>query len=441
MQSGLLPQAWRNPQPDVQGFALIAGIEAVIRGTTLSVYPLVMYRAWGSAALVSQIYFAIGLLSLLTALTVPSLTRYVARRRVYACAIVLYGVSALLGVVGGKFATLALLCAVMAAATSFVCFNAYVLDYVDKTQFSKLETLRLFYGAWGWVIGPVLGVWSLSVWSGAPFVLVAVAASAMLWVKTRMQLGDGKAITITRSRASHPVANLRRFFQQPRLVTGWLIPLLRSCGWWFYFVYVGIFAVENGLGDQVGGIATSVANMGLLLAPLMLRWMRRHSVRKAVRTGCLMSGICFVLATLVAPMPWLTVGLLVVGTCFLVLLDVCAGLPFMMAVKPSERTEMSSVYSSFRDASGIISPGIAWLVLLFFPVSAVFAAAGAGLVAGWSVAGRLHPQLGVPGAKRVRAAVPSEADRPKPSSVRPTTPPSAPAPPQTNQPPARSRPH
>lgn len=390
------------PLPDAKGFGLIGGIEAVIRGTTLSVFPLVMYRAWGSAALVSQIYFAIGLLSLLTALTVPSLTRYVPRRHVYAAAIVLYVVAALLGMVGGKWATLSLLCAVMAAATSFVCFNAYVLDYVDKAEFSKLETLRLFYGAWGWVIGPALGVWLLSLWHGAPFVLVALASLLMLWLTSRMRLGDGKAIAVVRARSSHPWANLRRFFQQPRLVTGWLIPLMRSCGWWFYFVYVGIFAVENGLGEKVGGIASSVANMGLLLAPLMLRWMRKHSVRTAVRTGCWVSGICFVLATLAAPLPWVTVALLVLGTCFLVLLDVCAGLPFMMAVKPSERTEMSSVYSSFRDASGIVSPGVAWLVLLVFPVSAVFAAAGAGLLAAWHVAGRLHPQLGVPGAKRVR---------------------------------------
>ena len=90
------------------------------------------------------------------------------------------------------------------------------------------------------------------------------------------------------------------------------------------------------------------------------------------------------------------------GTFGLVLLDVCAGLPFMMSVKPSERTEMSSVYSSFRDASGIISPALAWLVLEVFPVAAVFAAAGVGLLLAWIVAARLHPQLGVPGRLRVR---------------------------------------
>jgi len=128
-------------------------------------------------------------------------------RWVYAVAIVLYAVAALLGVVGGKWVTLALLCAVMAAATSFVCFNAYVLDYVDKSEFSKLETLRLFYGAWGWAIGPVLGVWLMSLWHGAPFVLVAVAAMVMLWLTRRMRLGSGKAIAVVRARASHPLAN------------------------------------------------------------------------------------------------------------------------------------------------------------------------------------------------------------------------------------------
>ena len=389
---------------DVKAFARLAGVEAAIRGTTLSVFPLVMYRTWGSAAVVSQIYFVIGLVSLMTALTVPALSHRMPRQRIFSMAIWLYIVSCIFGIVGGKWSTLAVLCAVMAAATSFVCFNAYVLDYIDKTEFSKLESLRLFYSAWGWVLGPVLGVWLLSVWPGTPFVLVGCIAVLMLRMKGQMRLGNGKTVVTQQPRAAHPVANVRRFFAQPRLVTGWLIPAIRSCGWWFYFVYVGIFAVENGLGDKVGGVASSVANMFLLLAPLMLQWLRRHSVRTAVRTGCLFSGLCFVLASVVSPLPWATVLVLAAGTCGLVLLDVCAGLPFMMSVKPSERTEMSSVYSSFRDASGIISPALAWLVLQFFPMAAVFAAAGLGLLAAWMIAARLHPQLGVPGHLRVRDA-------------------------------------
>ena len=70
------------------------------------------------------------------------------------------------------------------------------------------------------------------------------------------------------------------------------------------------------------------------------------------------------------------------------------GLPFLMSVKPSERTEMSAVYSSFRDVSGILTPGAAWLVLFFAPLPGIFVAAGIGLLAAWAVAGQLHPRLG-----------------------------------------------
>ena len=79
---------------------------------------------------------------------------------------------------------------------------------------------------------------------------------------------------------------------------------------------------------------------------------------------------------------------------FLVFLDVVGSLPFLMAVKPSERAEMSAIFSSFRDVSGIVTPGIAWLVLLVAPLPGIFAAAGLGLGMAFLVASSLHPRLG-----------------------------------------------
>jgi MFS family permease len=388
----------------VAEFATIAGLEAMVRGATLAVYPLLLYRAWGDAAVVSELYFVIGVLSLLTALAVPLLAQRLQRRWVYVMGLALYVLSAVFGMLGGKWTALALLCNTMAAATSFVCFNAYVLDHVAKTEFARLESLRMFYGGLGWVMGPVLGVQLLPLWHGAPFLMVGLGASAMLLYLWKIRLGNGRVMARQSHGASHPWVYLQRFFMQPRLIGGWLFAVMRSCGWWFYFVYVGIFAVEHGLGDQVGGIATSLANMGLFAAPLLYRWVQRRSVRRAMRTGFLLGGICFTLATLLSSLPWATIGVLLLGSYCLVLLDVCAGLPFLMSVKPSERTEMSAVYSSFRDVSGILSPGLAWVVLQFTSVSGVFAAGGCALLLAWLVAGQLHPHLGVPGALRVRNA-------------------------------------
>jgi hypothetical protein len=67
----------------------------------------------------------------------------------------------------------------------------------------------------------------------------------------------------------------------------------------------------------------------------------------------------------------------------------------MLSVKPSERVEMAAVYSSFRDVSGVLTPGVAWAVLLVAPLSGVFLASGLGFVAAYFIAGRLHPRLGV----------------------------------------------
>ncbi|MEH6360249.1 MAG: hypothetical protein V7761_05895 [Amylibacter sp.] len=97
---------------------------------------------------------------------------------------------------------------------------------------------------------------------------------------------------------------------------------------------------------------------------------------------------------MVAFLPVMTVASLITASFFLILLDICAGLPFLMAVKPSERTEMSAIYSSFRDISGILTPGAAWLVLLVAPVSGIFATVGFALFGAWAIAGKLHPRLG-----------------------------------------------
>jgi hypothetical protein len=82
------------------------------------------------------------------------------------------------------------------------------------------------------------------------------------------------------------------------------------------------------------------------------------------------------------------------GSFFLVMLDTFGGLPFLMAVRPAERTEMSAVYSSFRDVSSIVTPGMAWVVLLVAPIPGIFAATALALAGAWALAGRLHPRLG-----------------------------------------------
>lgn len=396
MHDRRIPEWLRHaPAPSVRGFALLAGTEAVARGILISVFPLAMYEALRDARIVSEVYFLVGVASLLVGLLIPFLIRFVPRRWVYVAGTLMFAAGALLAihetpaaVVGG----LALI--TVAVVTTFVCFNAYVLDYVAKIELGRFETSRLFYSASGWTAGPALGVFLHGWWAPAPFLIAAAAALGMTALFLWMRLGNGRLITRSSRPPVNPFAYFRRFFAQPRLIAGWLFAVVRSCGWWVYVVYLPIFAVQAGLGDKLGGIALSLSNAGLFLAPVFLRFVERRSVRAGVRTGFALAGLLFLLAGVLAGTPPLTVLCLMAGSFFLILLDLCGGLPFLLAVKPSERTEMSAIYSSFRDVSGIVTPGAAWLVLLAAPLSGIFVAGGAGLLACWALAGTLHPRLG-----------------------------------------------
>lgn len=393
-----IPEWLRHgPLPKPRHFAALQAFEAITRGMLVSVFPLEMYRALADAQLVSEVYFVIGLLSLFTGLMVPWLNRLMPRRWLYSLGALMYLVGTGLAVFGPVWAiALAVAANTLATVITFVCFNAYVLDYVGRAELSRLETMRMQFSALGWTVGPILGVSLLEWWHPAPFLVSGVAALGMLALFWVLRLGNGKLISRAKAPPPNPMAYLGRFFAQPRLVAGWLFAVLRSCGWWVYVVYLPIFCVESGLGTQMGGIVLSITNGTLFLTPIMLRWIQRAGIRRAVRTGFALSGGLFVLAGLVHGWPPLAVLVLVFASFCLILLDVCGGLPFLMAVKPSERTEMSAVYSSFRDVSGIITPAAAWLVLMVTPLWGVFLAGGAGLWVAWGIAGRLHPRLGQP---------------------------------------------
>jgi MFS transporter, ACDE family, multidrug resistance protein len=398
MATRYLPLALtHSPTPRIEHFALLAGLDAAIRGMLISTMPLVVYDALGDAQSTSVMYFASGIVALVWGLMVPWATRRVPRRWAYTGGVCLYLIGNTLGAIGTWWSVpLALMSNAMATVTIFVCLNAYVLDYVDRANLGRSQSVQMAYAATAWTLGPMSGVWLYHHWAPAPFLVAGAFALVLLvsfWV---LRLGNGKQIARAKRPAVNPLGYLGRFFSQPRLIAGWMFAVMRSCGWWVYVVYLPIFCIEAGLGDKVGGIALSVTNALLFAAPALNRLGRRLSVRRSVRTAFGLCGALFCVAGLLAFLPWATVALVMTASLFLVMLDVVGGLPFLMSVKPSERTEMSAVYSSFRDVSGILTPGAAWLVLFVAPLPGIFVAAGVGLLASWAVAGRLHPRLGNP---------------------------------------------
>ncbi len=380
----------------VQHLALLAGLEAAVRGTMVSVWPLYLYHMLGDAQEVSVAYLVGGLVSLTTGLMVPWLTRFLPRRWAYTLGCLLYLLGAACAALGSNLgAHLALIFSMIATATIFVCFNAYVLDYVARENLSRSQSVQMAYAAAPWTLGPLVGPVLYNAFGAGIFFVSSGFAVVLLITFWVLRLGNGKQIQRARGPAVNPLGFLGRFFRQPRLIAGWFFAVMRSCGWWVYVVYLPIFCIEAGLGDMVGSTALAISNAILFLAPVINRWARRAGVRQSVRMAFFFCGLLMITSALVAFLPWGTVILLFGSSAFLITLDVVGGLPFLMSVKPSERTEMSAVYASFRDVSGILTPGVAWAVLFVLPLQGIFAACGAGLLLSWAVAGKLHPRLGV----------------------------------------------
>ncbi|WP_126978424.1 MFS transporter [Frigidibacter oleivorans] len=399
MAARYIPVVLRHvPMPGVRAFAILAAVDAAVRATLVSVWPIVMYRALQDAAAVSRAYFLVGLGALVIGLMVPWAGRFIPRRWLYTLGGCLYLAGPLLAMSGvPALVPFAYLVNCAATVTIFINLNAYVMDYISRPELGRGEQMKMFYSAFAWSGGPVLGVTLLNIWPPLPFLLAQVFALVLLAVFWRLRLGNGKQISRARRPAPNPLAYLSRFLHQPRLVTGWIFAVVRSCGWWVYVVYLPIFCIEAGLGDRLGGIIFSFSNALAFLTPLMLRGMQHAGVRGTVRVGFAGAALAFGLAGLAGLMgawPPVAVAALFAATFFLVLLDMSGGLPFLMAVKPSERAEMAAVYSSFRDVSGIVTPGVAWIVLLVAPIPGIFAACGAGMAATFALAGRLHPRLG-----------------------------------------------
>jgi hypothetical protein len=77
--------------------------------------------------------------------------------------------------------------------------------------------------------------------------------------------------------------------------------------------------------------------------------------------------------------PLLAAGFLLAGAIAGAALDGVGGIPFLRAVKARERAEMAGVYRTFIDVADLLPTLVFSVVLLFFPLGAVFVVLGAWL--------------------------------------------------------------
>ncbi len=387
----------RISTPGADAMAILFTFESFSRALLISLVPLEAYRILGDAGAVSLLFFLGSAAGLGANFAVPWLVRQVGRRWVYTVgAVLLFAAPIVLA--GGSLPTQAfgMVLRALGVVSLGICLNLYIMDHVHRRDFSRSEPKRIFYSAGAWTLGPALGVYlatEIDPW--AAYGTSAFSALALLAYFWFLRISDSPAIGSGRYRASSPRQFIPRFFAQPRLLLAWLISFCRYAWWAMFMIYVPIYAVQSGLGELAGGLIVSLGAGFTFLMPLWGRYARAVGVRRVLVTGYMVAGVLTLVVAVVSGEPWLAAGLLIVAALFMVTIDAVGNMPFMLAVRPRERAEMTTVYATYRDMGEILPPGLFALLLLVFNLPIVFVVTGLATVAMSHVCRRMHPRFGL----------------------------------------------
>lgn len=367
-------------RPGIWTFATLDALDSMSRASLVTLVPLEALVAFKDARDVSLVFTIAGVAGLLAMFAIPAMLRISSRRIVYSLgpalvilAVMGFATASQVGVAAGIFLrSFATSCVVIGA-------NLYVLDYIHKRDFVRLEPIRIMAIGIPWGVGPFLGVWLHEEFGplaayGLPGGM-ALLVLAYFW-SLRMREGPAAA-TLRRPRT--PWASIVRFASQPRLRLAWAITFGRSSWWAMFFIYLPLYMVEAGQGELAGALMISGTNFLLLIAPAFGWLARRVGLRRVFIVSFLCAGTASIAAGLLADFPMVAAGLILVGAIGPIALDGLAALLFYRAVRSWERAEMMTVYSSWRDLSQLATPAVCALALTLGPLSWVFLTMGAAM--------------------------------------------------------------
>ncbi len=370
-------------------------VPSLAQAILLAVVPLEALHLLGTPRAVTLVYVCAGLVAVAGRFCIPFLVRLIKRRFVLSLGTLLLVASA--GLLAADH-LLALAAGIALSTFAFACIEItsqlYLLDLVTRHELRHFEPMRIFASAGPWTLGPWLGVYlQHSVGFAAPFAITMAAAAALLVLFWSLRLSEPAALAPMRHPPPSPARYLRRFFAQPRLRLAWTLATTRSAWWNMLYVYAPIFAVTSGLGAETGGVIVSIGTGWMWLVPLWGWVGRRYGLRRLLRAGYAVTGILTIAAALTFHVPWLGAAMLVLASFGTETIDGAGNLLFLRAVHAHERSEMTTVFVSYRDAAQLGPPIVCAALLSVFPLSSVFVAGGVMMLGSARLARHISPRL------------------------------------------------
>ncbi len=374
------PHVWLGAVATTGGpaFIILFTLESLARSIVITVLPLQALALLGDAQAVSVLYFSVSAGALVGSLSVPWLVGLMRRRWVLTLGALCVAFSApflasqtVAGIVIG------LMMHFFGAAAYSICINLFILDHIQRKAFARFEPLRMLFGGIGWMVGPALGVYlgnHVAVW--LPYAASAGLALAGLGYFWFLRVTDNPALARGAGPPPNPLLFVRRYFAQPRLALAWILAAGRA-GWWgMFFIYAPIYAVTVGFSEEASGLLVSAGAASMFLVTFWGWVGRRYGIRRLLVGGYAVTGLLTLAIGAAAGVPWLGVALIVAAAFGASVIDGAGNVPFLRAVRPLERAEMTTVFSTYRDLARLSMPGVFSLVLQTFALPAVFLTGG-----------------------------------------------------------------
>ena len=363
---------WRRPdgieQLDaVSGteLARLGGLEAFSRSILVGVVPLTAFEALGSKEAVSYVFMGGAVMTLAFTLNVGRLETRLQRRWVVTLSAgLLFVAAALLTFATGPLFAVAEGLRSSEASLFSVCMSLYIMDFIGKHEFTTHEARRMAYTGLAWVIGPSVGVLLFSRgYTNAPFWISMAASVTMLSYFWRLRMHDNPVLRTPTTAVTRPLHNIALFFGQRSLRIAYAITTTRSIFWAALFIYGPIYVIEAGLPTWVAGSFLSTASAMLFIGPVVSRLANRYGTRRLIMAALsLVAANMVALALVGSPEPY-GIAFWILGAAGGAVLDIVGNIPFMRMVKPRERTAMTTVFSTWREVSSLITPAIAAVAL------------------------------------------------------------------------------
>jgi MFS transporter, ACDE family, multidrug resistance protein len=383
------------PRRQALAFLSLFFAPSVAQAILLTVVPLEALGLLGNVRAVTLLYVGTGLITVAGRFSIPLLVRLIRRRFVFTLGTLsLAGSGVLLAMNVLPALAIGLIFSTFGFACIEITSQLYLLDHVERQALRHFEPIRIFAIAGPWTLGPWFGVYlQRDVHFAAPFAITTAAAIVLLALFWWLRLGENAMLSASRRPPPNPLRYLSRFFAQPRLRLAWTLASARSSWWSVFYIYTPIFAVTSGLGAETGGVMASIGTGWIWLVPLWGWLGRRYGLRRLLQAGYASAGVLSVCTALAFGVPWLGAVLLVLAALGTEMIDGAGNLLFLRAVHPHERSEMTTVFVSFRDVAQLGAPAVCSALLSLFSLPSVFLAAGAMMLGSAFVSRHIPPRF------------------------------------------------